>query len=174
MVHEDVFKDLSGLPCVLMQGTLRFHTLRLDVDHTGQRMDKPIVLIVDSEALIRISAVHMVEDAGFSVLEARNADEAIKLLELRQDIQAVFTDINMGGSMDALKLAHAIRKRWPPVHLLVASGADMKNKLPSNGRFIRKPYSSEQVARHLYELFEYNPAPGGLDDIPFHTPAKLA
>lgn len=63
-------------------------------------MDKPIVLIVDGEALIRVSAVHMVEDAGFSALEASNTDDAIKLFESRRDIQAVFTDINMSGSMD--------------------------------------------------------------------------
>jgi CheY-like chemotaxis protein len=120
-------------------------------------MDKPIVLIVDGEALIRISAVHMVEDAGCSALEASNANDAIKLLEERSDIQAVFTDINMSGSMDGLKLAHVVRKRWPPVHLLVASGLNMQNKLPINGRFIRKPYSAEQVTAALRELFGYGP-----------------
>jgi CheY-like chemotaxis protein len=128
-------------------------------------MDKPIVLIVDGEALIRMSAVNMVEDAGFSALDAPNADAAIKLLEHRTDIQAVFTDISMSGSMDGLKLAHAIRKRWPPVHLLVASGLDMQSELPINGRFIRKPYSGEQVARQLYELFGFIPPHGGLDDV---------
>ena len=143
------------------------------ITHTGQRMDKPIVLIVDGDALIRMSAVDMVEDAGFSALEASNADDAIKLLDCRRDIQAVFTDINMSGSMDGLRLAHAIRKRWPPVHLLVASGLDMQNKLPINGRFVRKPYSSEQVANALHELFEYKPVPGGLDSNSCEKRAKL-
>jgi CheY-like chemotaxis protein len=118
-------------------------------------MDKPIVLIVDREALIRISAVHMVEEAGFSPLEASNADDAIRLLEGRRDIQAVFTDINMSGSMDGLRLAHAISKRWPPIHLLVASGANIQHKLPANGRFISKPYSTEQIVNALHELFGY-------------------
>jgi CheY-like chemotaxis protein len=137
-------------------------------------MDKPIILIVDGEAIIRISAAHMVEDAGFSALEASNADDAIKLLEERHDIQAVFTDINMSGSMDGLKLAHAIRRRWPPVHLLVASGLDIQDKLPMNGRFIRKPYSSEQVANALFDLFGYSPAPGSLDTASCQKRARFA
>jgi hypothetical protein len=59
----------------------------------------------------------------------------------------------MSGSMDGLRLAHAIRRRWPPIHLIVASGSDIAGKLPVNGRFIRKPYSAEQVAAALRELF---------------------
>ena len=128
-------------------------------------MDEPIVLIVDNEALIRISAVHIIEDAGFSALEASNADDAIKMLEERPDIRAVFTDINMSGSMDGLKLAHAIRDHWPALHLIVASGLNVEDKLPVNGRFIRKPYSAEQVTAVLCELFGYNPPPDGLDSI---------
>lgn len=137
-------------------------------------MDKPIVLIVDNEVLIRIGAVHIVEDAGFSALEASNADDAIRILENRQDVQAVFTDINMSGSMDGMKLSHAIRGRWPPIHLLVASGLNMQGKLPVNGRFIRKPYSAEQVTTALYELFGYSLTPDGLDSVPCQKRAKLA
>jgi CheY-like chemotaxis protein len=137
-------------------------------------MDKPIVLIVDGEALIRISAVHMIENAGFSALEANNADDAIALLEARYDIQAVFTDINMSGSMDGLKLAHAIRRRWPPVHLLVASGLNMHDKLPPKSRFIRKPYSAEQVAGALHDLFGYSPAPGNLNGASCQKRARFA
>jgi CheY-like chemotaxis protein len=126
-------------------------------------MDKPIVLIVDGEALIRRSAVHMVEDAGFSALEASNADDAIRILEEHRDIRAVFTDINMPGSMDGLKLAHAIRDRWPLLHLIVASGLNMQDKLPVESRFLRKPYSAGQVTAALHDLFGYNPAPGSLE-----------
>jgi CheY-like chemotaxis protein len=131
-------------------------------------MDKPLVLIVDGEALIRISAVHIVEDAGFSSLEASNADDTIKMLEERRDIRAVFTDINMSGSMDGWKLARAIRGRWPPVHLIVTSGSNMLNQeqLPVHARFISKPYTVQHLTNTLYELFGYNPAP---DD--FESPA---
>ncbi len=123
-------------------------------------MDKPVILVVESEALIRLSAVHMVEDAGFAAIGVSNADEAIALLENRRDIRAVFTDVRMPGSMDGLKLAHAIKGRWPPIHLLITSGSRAPNpgELPANGRFIAKPYQAEQVMAVLNELLGY-PAP---------------
>jgi len=122
-------------------------------------MAKPIVLIVEEDGLIRMSAVHMIEDAGYPVVEACNADEAIGILERHSDIRVVFTDINMSGSMDGLKLAHAIRNRWPPIHLIVASGLNMQDKLPANGRFVRKPYTAEDITTALDELLGHNPAP---------------
>jgi two-component system, response regulator PdtaR len=125
-------------------------------------MDKAIVLVVEDEALIRMSAVQMVEDAGYSAVEACNADEAIGILEIRPDIRAVFTDINMSGSMDGWKLAHAIRGRWPPIHLIVTSGLYVPEdgQMPAKGLFIRKPYSAEQVTAALREVFGHNPDAG--------------
>ena len=124
-------------------------------------MGKPVVLIVEGEALIRMSAVHIVEDSGFVAVDACNADEAMRILESRNDIRAVFTDIDMTGSMNGLKLAHAIRGRWPPIQLLVASGRKVpaEGELPVNGRFISKPYSAEQVVAALRGLFGLPPAP---------------
>ena len=75
---------------------------------------KVVVLIVEDEFLIRADAVGFMEDLGFIVYEAGNADEAIGLLKSHEDIRVVFTDIHMPGSMDGLKLAHYIRGRWPP------------------------------------------------------------
>ena len=124
-------------------------------------MEKAVVLVVEDEALIRISALHIVEDAGFAAAEACNADEALRILECRNDICAVFTDIRMPGSMDGWKLAGAVRGRWPSIHLIVASALvpDLR-ELPANGLFIRKPYSAEQVTAALYELFNHDPASG--------------
>jgi CheY-like chemotaxis protein len=116
-------------------------------------MKKAVVLIVEDEALIRVSAVQIIEDAGYTVLEASNADEAIRLLESRSDIAAVFTDIKMPGSMDGLTLAHAVRARWAPIHLIVASGTNVEGELPANIRFIHKPYSAHHVTTALSELF---------------------
>jgi CheY-like chemotaxis protein len=70
---------------------------------------RQVVLIVEDEALVRMTAVDMIEEAGFEILEATNADEAILLLEARRDITVVFTDIEMPGSMNGLRLAEAIR-----------------------------------------------------------------
>src|ERR1700722_13973690 len=80
------------------------------------------VLIVEDEFLLRADAAEFMENSGFTVYEASNADEAIALLERHVDIRAVFTDIHMPGSMDGLKLAHYVRGRWPPIKLFIASG----------------------------------------------------
>src|ERR1700733_14818993 len=77
----------------------------------------PVVLAVEDEPLILMLAIDMIRDAGFEALRASNADEAISILESRDDIRIVFTDINMPGSMDGIKLAHAVRGRWPRLKL---------------------------------------------------------
>jgi DNA-binding NtrC family response regulator len=124
-------------------------------------MEKAVVLVVEDEALIRISALDIVADAGFAVLEACNADEAMAILESRNDIRAVFTDIRMPGSMDGLGLVGAVCRRWPPMHLLVASAhAPTGGFLPAKGRFIGKPYTAEQITAALYELFGQDPNAG--------------
>jgi CheY-like chemotaxis protein len=115
---------------------------------------RPVVLIVEDELLLRIDAAEMIEAAGFEVIEAANADEAIEVLEARRDITVVFTDIQMPGSMDGLKLARAVRGRWPPIKIIATSGRLHvgDTDLPEGGRFLPKPYSHAQVARVLREL----------------------
>src|SRR5215207_1021852 len=103
-------------------------------------MDKQTVLVVEDELLIRMSAVDMLEAAGFLALEASSADEAIALIERRPDIRLVFTDVEMPGSMDGLRLVSAIRNRWPPINLIVTSGRYQANELalPAGVAFITK------------------------------------
>jgi CheY-like chemotaxis protein len=96
----------------------------------------PLVLVVEDEFLVRMNEVSLLEEAGFSVIEAGSSDDAIALLESRQDIRIVFTDINMPGSMDGLRLAHAIRRRWPPVQLVLTSGhMQVRNEDMPDGGF---------------------------------------
>jgi CheY-like chemotaxis protein len=113
----------------------------------------PAVLIVEDEPLVRIGAVNIIEDAGFEVLEAASADEAIRILECRSDVRVVFTDIHMPGSMDGLKLAHAVRNRWPPIKIIVTSGRELiaERDLPEGGRFFAKPYNSIEILDVLRE-----------------------
>jgi CheY-like chemotaxis protein len=112
------------------------------------------VLVVEDELLSRLHAVSLVEEAGYSAIEASNADEAIAILEARKDIRVVFTDIDMPGSMDGLKLARAIRDRWPPIELILTSGhfAVRERDLPERGRFFAKPYRDEEVISTLRQL----------------------
>ena len=100
------------------------------------------VLVVDDEPLIRMDAASVLEEAGFRVIEAGSADEAINLLNSTPGIWAIFTDVDMPGSMDGIRLAHAVRDRWPPVHIFVMSGHRIVEEadLPIGGRVVSKPY----------------------------------
>lgn len=115
---------------------------------------RPVVLIVEDEFLLRMDAADMIAAAGFEVLEAGNAKEAIDILESRRDITVVFTDIQMPGSMDGLKLARAVRGRWPPIKIVATSGRLNvgETDLPEGGRFLPKPYSALEVTGVLREL----------------------
>ncbi len=105
---------------------------------------------------MRMDAVEMISSAGFDVVEAANADDAIEILEVRRDIVVVFTDIQMPGSMDGLKLARAVRGRWPPIKIVATSGlVDVGEKdLPEGGRFLAKPYSPDELAGVLHDLID--------------------
>jgi CheY-like chemotaxis protein len=121
----------------------------------GQAVSERVtILVVEDDFLIRLNAVDMIKSGGFEVIEAANADEAIVILEKRLDITVVFTDIQMPGSMDGLKLAAAIRGRWPPIRIVATSGLVevTEDDLPSGSRFLRKPYSAREIVATLHEL----------------------
>ena len=114
----------------------------------------PNVLVVEDEMVLRMRAVDIVEDAGFHSVEAVNADEAISILESRSDISLLFTDIQMPGSMDGLKLAHAVHDRWPAVKIILVSGrVDLTDaERPAESRFFAKPLSVEHMITELQEM----------------------
>jgi two-component system, response regulator PdtaR len=115
---------------------------------------RPVVLVVEDDLLIRLYAVQIIEEAEFDVVEASNADEAIAILEARPEIAVLFTDIQMPGSMDGLKLAAAVKGRWPPIKIVATSGLVHvgPDDLPEGGRFIPKPYGPIQLTATLREL----------------------
>jgi CheY-like chemotaxis protein len=114
----------------------------------------PVILVVEDEFLVRMIAVQVAEDSGFEVLSAGTADEAIKILESRSDIRLVFTDVNMPGSMDGLRLAHAVRNRWPPLELILTSGHShiQSHELPDGSRFFAKPYDIHALSQAFQEM----------------------
>jgi CheY-like chemotaxis protein len=100
----------------------------------------PFLLVVEDDVLLRTDVAETLSEAGYQVLQAGNADEAIQILEYRNDVRLVLTDVEMPGSMDGLKLAHCIAKKWPPVRLLVMSGAGMEpGLLPEGAQLCAKP-----------------------------------
>src|SRR5450755_5115945 len=115
---------------------------------------RPIILIVEDDFFLRMYAAEMIQDAGFDIVEAGNADEAIAILEARPDIRVVFTDIQMPGSMDGLKLARFVRGRWPPIQIVATSGFVNvgKDDLPEGSRFLPKPYRPDQIVATLREM----------------------
>lgn len=112
------------------------------------------VLVVEDEAILRLHAIDIVEEAGFTAIEAKNSDEAIAILEARSDITLLFTDVHMPGSIDGVKLAHAVRNRWPPVKIVVVSGHEQVNEdeLPEGSRFFSKPFEAEKMIAELRTL----------------------
>jgi two-component sensor histidine kinase/ActR/RegA family two-component response regulator len=112
------------------------------------------VLVVEDEMVLRMRAVDLVEDAGFTAVQAVNADEALSILESRSDISLLFSDIQMPGSMDGLKLAHAVHDRWPSIKIILVSGqvklADSDK--PTDSRFFGKPLEVNQMIAELQEM----------------------
>ena len=116
-----------------------------------------VVLVVEDDPILRMNAVAIAEDGGALVIEAQNADEAIRILEARNDIRIIFTDIQMPGSMDGLKLAHAIRDRWPPIKIILTSGKVSleESDMPSGSVFLGNhtllPTSLVRFIRSLFD-----------------------
>src|SRR5258707_667493 len=112
------------------------------------------VLVVEDEMMLRMRAVDMVEDAGFTPVEAINADDALAILESRSDIELLFTDIQMPGSMDGLKLAYAVHKRWPLIKIILVSG-QLKltdEDKPADSRFFGKPLDVKQMIAEMQDM----------------------
>jgi CheY-like chemotaxis protein len=121
-----------------------------------QENERPVVLIVEDEPLVRMLGADVLEEAGFEVVEAFNGDEALEMLEARPDIDVLFTDVNMPGSLDGLDLARVVHARRPDIKLLIASGQVRlsEDQIPDAGRFLAKPYGPEAIIRHVRELME--------------------
>src|ERR671921_998263 len=121
----------------------------------SESITPPVVLLVEDEPLVRMTAADELDDAGFRVLEAKNADEALVVLEAHSDeVQVLFTDVNMPGSMDGMALAERVYERWPHVLLLISSGyaRPHPDEIPDHGRFVPKPYRGETLVRHITEM----------------------
>jgi two-component system, response regulator PdtaR len=106
-----------------------------------------VILTVEDEFLISEYLGHVLEEAGYDVISTSNADEAIAVLESRNDIRVISTDVNIPGPMNGLKLAAAVRGRWPPTKIIVATGKDRpdEDQMPEQSQFMAKPYVPERI-----------------------------
>ena len=121
---------------------------------SGQIESSTNVLVVEDEMVLRMRAVDIVEDAGFTAVQAVNADEALSILESRSDISLLFSDIQMPGSMDGLKLAHAVHDRWPSIKIILVSGQVKVSDAdkPADSRFFGKPLEMQNMIAELQEM----------------------
>lgn len=120
-----------------------------------QESRRHTVLVVDDEPFIRMNALDMLGDAGFDVVEAAQADEALVQLADHPEIGLLFTDVNMPGSMDGLDLARRVHELRPEVRLIVTSGKvrPIGRELPDHGQFIGKPYLEQQLLAMIRAAF---------------------
>jgi CheY-like chemotaxis protein len=110
-----------------------------------------VVLVVEDHPLVRMAVLEGLIEAGFQALDASSASGAIRTLEARPDIRLVFTDAEMPGTMNGIELAHYIRKRWPPIKLIVVSGRReiASEELPTGARFFHKPYHETSIVEAM-------------------------
>ncbi len=111
-----------------------------------------LILVVDDDVLERMGASYMFLDAGYRVLEAGDADEALRFFESNADIRLLFTDISMPGSMNGSDLARHVAERWPGVGIILTSGRPRPDRLPPSMRFHDKPYEPMAVLRQAGEM----------------------
>jgi two-component system, response regulator PdtaR len=116
--------------------------------------DAVVVLLVEDEPLVRMLGTDVLEDAGFKVIEAENGDAAVTVLEARTDVQVLFTDVDMPGSLDGLALAWLARERWPQVAIVIVSGKVRPGPgdMPPGGHFVPKPYQPNAVVELIRDL----------------------
>ena len=111
-----------------------------------------VVVVVDDDVFERLGASGMFLDAGYRVLEAQDADEALRLFEENTDIRLLFTDVSMPGSMSGADLACRVAERWPLVGIIIASGRPRPPLLPLSTLFHHKPYEPSSVLRQAKEM----------------------
>ena len=117
--------------------------------------EAPRILIVEDDVRLRMMGVDLLEVAGFEVCEAASADEAIAVLKKASNVQVVFSDVQMPGSMNGLELAQLVHERWPDIKLLLTSGHDLdEHKVSTDDIFLPKPYTIVTVVNAIDELLE--------------------
>ena len=111
------------------------------------------ILVVEDEPLLRMTAVDILEDAGFTVEEASSSREALAILRRAPDFHVLFTDVHMPGEMDGLALAHLAAREFPSVGVIIVSGHKRleAHEMPRGATFLAKPYEARKVIHHIHQ-----------------------
>ena len=136
----------------------------METQHTNTA---PCALIVEDEFFVRFYGADLLTEIGFVVLQAGDAREALRLLEIRKDISLVFSDVQMPGAFDGLELARLIHRRWPQIALLITSGRPISSdQLPSSAGFLPKPYDGKALAHHIAQLWRMSESAPSVSLVP--------
>ena len=121
---------------------------------TRQTPAASIALVADDELLVRMETGSLLEDAGYTVIEAANAADALALVRSTGDVVRLITDIDMPGGMDGLGLARTVAERWPEIDIVVVSGLvrPKAGDMPRGASFLAKPLTSLSILRKTREL----------------------
>ena len=111
-----------------------------------------LVVIVDDDVFERMGASCMFSDAGYRVLEAESADEALQILKSSTGVRLLFTDVSMPGTMSGADLAHRVAERWPGIGIIITSGRPQPKPLPFGAQFHAKPYQPTNVLQHARDM----------------------
>lgn len=120
---------------------------------------QPLALVVDDEELLRLHAAGLLEEHGFTVIEADSAEAALKALETHDQVRLLFTDVQMPGALDGMDLVRQVHARWPNVLLVITSGRQKpaRAEIPDDGRFVAKPYRAEEPFGQVDDLMHRGP-----------------
>lgn len=116
-----------------------------------------VIMLVEDEGLVRMIAADILTDeGGFKVVEACDADEALRLVEARNDVRVLFTDVDMPGSLNGFALARLVDMRWPEIGIIVTSGQARPGPgdMPKKAEFLAKPYSPSALLKLVWKLLD--------------------
>ena len=136
-----------------------------------------VVLVAEDETLVRLFANDILTDAGYRVLEARDGQEALTILQVHPDVRALLTDVTM-PNLDGLSLARIVSERWPHVGIVITSALGLPSEPPQGARVVHKPYKPEDMLREIEAAIEetsleVDTAPVALKSIPTMQAGKM-
>jgi CheY-like chemotaxis protein len=134
-------------------------------------LHRPVVIVSEDEFLVRVFNADFLSEAGFEVLEASNAQEALRLLGSRPDVEALVTDVEMPGTIDGLELARRVRTETPRIAVLIVSGRvrPARHQVPSGAAFLSKPVEPATVLQMLGDLMDHCSGAAIEEGIPVDT-----
>jgi DNA-binding NtrC family response regulator len=130
--------------------------------------DQSTVLLVEDEPLIRLFISELLEEAGFKVVEAANATEALVILEAGLRVNVLLTDVDMPSGCNGFELAHKVHKSWPEAEILIMSGRQWPEQgdLPPGAAFLAKPCPNEAIVSHVHSAVERTRKPYAVSKAP--------